>query len=131
MAARKIQSMTTIRQWAMVEDKEKIDFELLDFSPEQVAQLDRWVRHPEDKLQLTIEAEQKKLQLGAVTSLVRLVSSASRAGGQKVKVAGFTTTDSRAQAMKALVKSCTPVMVTFEQVQGRLEEKGKDNAVAG
>ena len=116
----RIASKTKITQWTIVGEKEKIEFDLCDFSPDQVAALERFVRHPDDQVRVTIECEQKKLQIPALTSPVRLVSLALRAGGQKIKLAGFRSPDERAIALKRLSANETPVVVTIEPIQGEL-----------
>jgi len=116
----RIASKTKITQWAVVGEKEKIEFDLCDFSPEQVAALERFVRHPDDHVRVSIECEQKKLQIAAIQSPVRIVSIALRAGGQKIKLADFHSPDERATALKRLSANETPVIVTIEPIQGEL-----------
>lgn len=116
----RIASKTKIVQWAVMGEKEKIEFDLCDFSPEQVAALERLVRHPDDKVRATIAVEQKKLQIADITSGVRIVSIALRAGGQKIKLADFHSPDERATSLKRLSTNETPVTLTIEAIQGEL-----------
>jgi hypothetical protein len=106
--------------WCVVGDKEKIDFSLCDFSAEQVAALDRIVRAKDEKVRLTIEPEQRKLQIAPIESMVRIVSMACRSGGQKIKIADFTSPDSRAESLKRMSGAETPLTLTLEPVQGHL-----------
>lgn len=113
----KIASKTKITLWAVIGDKERLDLDLCDFSAGQIATLERFVRHPEDKVQITIAPEQKKLQIAPLVSPVRLVSVALRSGGQKLKFAEFHSPDERATALKRLSAAETPVLLTIETLQ--------------
>lgn len=122
-----IATKTKILAWSIVGEKEKIDFELCDFSPDQVAALERFVRHPDDKVRVTLEPEDKKLQIEAITSGVRIVSIALRAQGQKIKLADFHSPDTRAQALKRLSANETPIVLTIEPIQGQLFDEKSSN----
>lgn len=116
----KIATKTRIAAWVVVGNREKIDFDLCDFSPDQVAALDRVIRSESDgHLALTIEPEQKKLQIPAITSTVRLVSLSCRTKGQKLKVAEFKSPDERATALKRMSAADTPVILTLEEADAK------------
>ncbi len=86
-----------------------------------MADLDRLVRADGDaKVRLTIEPEQKKLQIGPITSAVRLVSVSCRTKGQKIKVADFKSPDERATAIKRMCAADTPVLLSIEEIDGQL-----------
>lgn len=113
-----ITTKTKLLIWACVGDKEKIDLDLCDFSPEQVGKLDRLLRAGSDaKVRLSIEPEQKKLQIAPITCAVRLVSLSCRGGGQKIKVAEFHSPDDRATALKRLAANETPITISIEEMQ--------------
>ena len=116
----RIATETKILSWSVVGEKEKIEFELCDFSPDQIGKLERFVRHPDDKVRVTLEPKDRKLQIEPITSGVRIVSIALRAAGQKLKLAEFHSPDSRAQALKRLSAYETPITLTIEPVQGHL-----------
>jgi hypothetical protein len=117
----KIVVKTKINMWAAVGDKEKIVFDTFDFAPDQVAAIDRLIRHnKEDKVSMTIEPENKQLQFGTVESNVRLVSMNCMGKGQKIKIADFKSSDERASTLKRMVESETVVIITIEQIQGGL-----------
>jgi len=122
----RIATETKILSWSVVGEKEKIEFELCDFSPDQIGKLERFVRHPDDQVRVTLEPKDKKLQIEPITSGVRIVSIALRAAGQKLKLAEFHSPDSRAQALKRLSANETPITLTIEPIQGHLFE-GPDN----
>jgi hypothetical protein len=128
----KIATRTKILVWAVVGDKERIDFDLCDFSPDQVGALDRLIRADgEAAIRLTIEPEQKKLQIAALVSTVRLVSLSCRTKGQKIRIAGFKSPDERATALKRLSAADTPILLTIEEVQRSLfsgSDKASDDA---
>jgi len=120
----KITTKTRILLWGVVGDKEKIDFELCDFSSDQVGDLDRLVRADgENKVRMTIEPEQKALQIGDITCDVGLVSLSCRGKGQKLKVRGFKSPDERAAALKRMAGADTPILLTIGEIQGSLFEK--------
>jgi hypothetical protein len=113
-----IATKTKLLRWDCIGDKEKIDLEVCDFSPDQVGRLDRLLRAGEkERVRLTIEPEQKKLQLGTIVCPVRLVSLSCRPGGQKLKVSGFHSPDERAITLKRLAANETPILVTIEEIQ--------------
>lgn len=117
----KIAVKTKITEWGTVGDKEKISFELLDFSPDQVADIDRLIRNNnEDPVRMTIEVIQKKLEILPIESQVRLVSMNCMSGGQKLKIADFKSPDTRATALKRMVNTDTQIILTIEAVQGNL-----------
>lgn len=117
----KIATKTKILLWGVVGEKEKIDFELCHFSSDQVAQLDRMVRADGDNtVRLTIEPEQKKLQIAALQANVGLVSLSCREKGQKLKIRGFRSPDERATALKRMSAADTPILLTIEEIQGSL-----------
>lgn len=116
----RITSKTKILLWGIVGEKEKIDFDLCDFSPDQVGDLDRLVREDDAKVRLTIEPEQKKLQIAPITSEVRLVSLSCRTKGQKLKIADFRSPDERATAIKRMCAADTPILLCIEEIQGQL-----------
>jgi len=113
----RIACKTKIIQWAVVGEKEKIEFDLCDYSPDQVAALERLVRHPDDKVRATIAVEQKKLQIADIASSARIVSIALRAGGQKIKLADFKSPDERAVSLKRLSGNETPVLLAIEPIE--------------
>lgn len=115
-----IATKAKISLWCVVGDKEKIDFGLCDFSPDQVASLDRIVRAKDEPVRLTIEPEQKKLQIAPIEATVRIVSLACRSGGQKIKIADFKSPDSRAEAIKRMSAAETPLILTLEPIQNQL-----------
>ena len=116
-----IATKTKVLSWACVGAKEKIDLEVCDFSPDQVGALDRLLRTGKDeRVRVTIEPEQKKLQIPPVACPVRLVSLSCRPGGQKIKLAEFRTPDDRATAMKRLIANETPVVLSIEEIQKQL-----------
>jgi len=128
----KIAVKTKITEWGTVGEKEKISFELLDFSPAQVAKIDRAIRNNgEDKYRMTIEPEQKQLQFAPVVSEVRLVSMNCMSGGQKLKIADFSSHDNSAKAIKAMVQAGTQVVITFEEIQGKLFGETEDKERPG
>lgn len=113
-----IATKTKILAWAVVGDKERIDFDLCDFSPDQVAGLDRLIRaEGENKVELSIEPEQKKLQIAPIVSTVRLVSLACRTKGQKLKIAEFKSPDERATAIKRMSGADTPLLLSIRELQ--------------
>ena len=112
----KIASDTTIKQWS-VKDVEQIQFELCDFSPDQVGAMERLIRHPEDKVELTIAVKQKSLGIAAIKSMIKLKGCSLHPGGQKIEIAKFTS-GKRTEDLKALVQNATPVTITITQVQG-------------
>ena len=117
----KITSKTKIILWGIVGEKERIDFDLCDFSPDQVGDLDRLVRADgEAKVRLTIEPEQKKLQIAPITSAVRIVSLSIRTKGQKIKIADFKSPDERATSIKRMCAADTPVNLILEEIEGQL-----------
>jgi hypothetical protein len=119
----KIAVKTKITEWGTVGDKEKISFDLLDFSPDQVADIDRLIRNNnEDPVRMKIEVIQKKLEILPIESQIRLVSMNCMSGGQKLKIADFKSPDTRATALKRMVNTDTQVTLTIEGVQGNLFE---------
>ena len=127
----KIASKTKIILWGVAGEKEKIDFDLCDFSSEQVADLDRLVRADgESKVRLTIEPEQKKLQIAAIAAVVGLVSLSCREKGQKLKVRGFKSPDERATAIKRMCAADTPVLLTIDEISPGLFGKSTKDSPA-
>jgi len=125
----KVQTRTKISAWAVIGEKEKINLDLCDFSPEQVAELDRLIRADgENKVEITIEPEQKKLQIEPIRSVVKLVSLACRTGGQKLTVSGFRSPDERATAIKRLSAAETPILLTVQEVQMTMFDRAKREA---
>ncbi len=123
----KIAVKTKINEWGAAGDREKIVFDLLDLSPDQVGDIDRAIRHnSEDPVRMTIEPVQKKLQIPPIISQVRLVSMNCMTGGQKLKIADFKSPDERATAMKRLTASDTQIKLILEDVQGKLFDDQKD-----
>jgi len=123
----KIAVKTKITEWGAAGDKEKISFDILDFSPDQVGDIDRLIRNnSEDPVSLSIEPIQKKLQIAPIVSQVRLVSMNCMTGGQKLKIADFKSPDERATAMKRLTASDTQITLTLEDVQGKLFDEQKE-----
>jgi hypothetical protein len=117
----RIATKTKILAWLVVGEKERVDFELCDFSSDQIAQLSELIhRDGKDRVRLTIEAEQKKLQIAPISTDVVLSSLACRPGGQKLKVGGFKSPDERATALKGLIAAATPIVLTIEPVQATL-----------
>jgi hypothetical protein len=117
----KIATKTKILLWGVVGDKEKIDFDLCDFSSDEVGQLDRLVRADgDDQVRVTIEPEQKKLQIGVITASVGLVSLSCRKKGQKIKIRGFKSPDERATALKRMCAADTPILLSIEEIQAGL-----------
>lgn len=124
-----LQTKTKILAWAVVGDKEKIDFDLCDFSPDQVAQLDRLIRAEGDnKVRIEIAPEQKKLQIEPITSTVRLVSLACRTKGQKIKVGDFKSPDERAMAIKRMSAADTPIFLSISEIQTTMLTDSKKQA---
>jgi hypothetical protein len=111
---------TYIEEWSVSEGKEKLVFPKLDFSPDQVGNLDRILRDGENMVTLTIKVVKKKLQIEPVDSQVHIISMNCMNGGQKLKISGFKSPDSRAVAMKSLADTKEPVMITIEDKQGKL-----------
>lgn len=125
----KITTKTKILLWGVIGEKEKIDFDLCDFSSEQVGTLDRLVRIDGDnKVRMTIVPEQKGLQITAITAEVGLVSLSCREKGQKLKVRGFKSPDERATALKRMSAADTPILLTIEEIQGSLFGKSSGPA---
>jgi len=123
---------TTIISWMVVGEKERIVFDKLDFSPDQVSQIDRLIRHnDQDKARLTIEPVQKQLQFKPIEAIVRIVNMNCTNGGQKIKIADFISSDESARALKAMVAAATQVMVTIEQIQEHLFEEGDSHQPSG
>jgi len=117
----KIASKTKIAAWSCLPgQKEKIEFDLFDFAPDQIASLDRWLRAEKPQVRMTVSVEQKKLQIDDITAVVRLVNVSLRTGGQKIKVADFKSPAERAQTLKNLVQNETPVLVTVCEYQASL-----------
>jgi len=112
----KIASDTTIKQWS-VKDVEQIQFELCDFSPDQIGAMERLIRHPEDKVELSIAVKQKSLGIAAIKSMIKLKGCSLQPGGQKIEIGKFTSGE-RTEDLKALVQNATPVTITITQVQG-------------
>lgn len=125
-----VTTKTKVLAWGIKGDKEKLDLDVCDFAPDQVAELDRMLRCGKDtKVRLAIEPEQKKLQIPPLACSVRLVSMSCRPGGQKIKVADFKTPDDRAVAVKRLVANETPVVITITEIERSLPfGEGKSNA---
>lgn len=116
-----IATKTKVLLWAVMGEKERLDFDLCDFSPEQVGGLNRLIREDgENSVRLTIDPEQKKLQIAPITVVVRLVSLYCRGKGQKLKIGGFASPDERATAIKRLIAAETPVVLTIEPIQAGL-----------
>jgi len=80
---------------------------------------------------MTIEPEQKQLQFAPVVSEVRLVSMNCMSGGQKLKIADFSSHDNSAKAIKAMVQAGTQVVITFEEIQGKLFDKSEESEQKG
>jgi hypothetical protein len=124
----KIAVKTKVVRWSVLDGKELLDFDVLDLSPDQVGSLERIIREKDNSVNITIEPEQKKLQLAGITSAVRLVSLMCREKGQRLKIADFKSPDERATGMKKIISAETPVLVTIEIKQTKLfdEQKAED-----
>ena len=123
---------TFIDEWSVSEGKEKITFPKLDFSPDQVGNLDRILRDTENKVTMTISVVKKKLQFEPIVYQVHIVSINCMNGGQKLKISGFKSPDSRAVAMKSLADTKEPVTITIEDKQQRLfDDSDKDKSKEG
>ena len=123
---------TFIYEWSVSEGKEKLVFPKLDFSPDQVGNLDRVLRDTDNKVTLTISVVKKKLQFEPIKSQVHIVRMSCMSGGQKFLISGFKSPDSRAVAMKSLADTKEPVTITIEDKQQRLfDNADKERSQAG
>jgi hypothetical protein len=123
----KIAVKTKVVKWSVLDGKELLDFDVLDLSPDQVGKIERIIREKDNSVNITIEPEQKKLQLAGIISAVRLVSLICREKGQRLKIAEFKSPDERATDMKKIISAETPVILTIEIKQNKLfDEQKKD-----
>jgi hypothetical protein len=123
MKIEKIAVKTKIVRWSVLDGKELLDFDVLDFSPEQVGYIERIIREKDNSVNIIIEPEQKKLQFAGIKSNIRLVSMTCRENGQRLKIADFYSPDERATGIKKIIMAETPVLVTIEIQQGKLFNK--------
>jgi hypothetical protein len=118
----KIAIETTIKRWATMKGCEHIEFTKLKCSSEQVAEIDYIISNglKGDIVTLTIEAAQKKLQIPAIISPIKLTGIDCRKSGKKLIVTGFKSPNERAEIMKRLTDIETPITITIEDKQGKL-----------
>jgi len=110
----------------ITEGKEVLEFDKLDFSPDQLSNLDRMLTNKEDgdKLFIELVPVQKQLHILPISSGIKIVGIDCRKSGKKLLISNFKSPDDRAVVMKRMADTKTPIKVTIEDVQGKLY---KDN----
>ena len=128
----KIAAKTTIKRWMITEGKEVLEFDKLDFSPDQLSNLDRILTNKEDgdKLFIELVPVQKQLQILPISSGIKIIGIDCRKSGKKLLISNFKSPDDRAVVMKRMADTKTPIKVTIEDVQGKLYKDNDDSARA-